>query len=90
MSTPDEQLLTGAQSDGDLWALKPWWCQPWTILLTGLVVPAASWLVLHQLWITLPVIVGVLLWWFLFLVLAPAAYRQAAKAAQAGDGEHSS
>lgn len=60
--------------------LKPWWCQPWTILLTGFVVIAASWLFAASLgldqrwWITLPVAVLVLLWWGLFLVLVPTSY----------------
>jgi len=24
------------------WSLKPWWCQPWSILLTGVLVIAGS------------------------------------------------
>jgi hypothetical protein len=59
----------------DLWQLKPWWCQPWSILLTGLVAVAGSWLLLQRWWITAPLAVAVLLWWWLFLVLVPAAYR---------------
>ena len=62
----------------DLWSSKPWWCQPWTILLTGVAVPLLSWLLLHALWITALLSLVVLAWWWLFLVLAPAAYRQAA------------
>ena len=61
-----------------IWASKPWWCQPWTILLTGLVVVAGSWVVLHRWWISLPVGLGVVAWWAVFLVLVPAAYRQQA------------
>ncbi|MEX1316620.1 MAG: DUF6737 family protein [Synechococcaceae cyanobacterium] len=56
--------------------MKPWWCQPWSIVLTGLSGIGASWLVLHRWWITAPATVVVLLWWWLFLVLAPAAYRR--------------
>ena len=51
------------------------WCQPWSILLTGLIAMLSSWLLLHRLWITVPVSGMVLIWWFVFLVLAPAAYR---------------
>lgn len=58
-----------------LWALKPWWCQPWSILLTGIAAIAGSWLLLGRLWITLPCAALVLLWWWLFLVLVPSAYR---------------
>ena len=35
-----------------------------------------SWLLLHRWWVTAPVAAAVLLWWALFLVLVPAAYRQ--------------
>jgi hypothetical protein len=63
-----------------LWALKPWWCQPWSILLTGIVAIAGSWFLLGRLWITIPGAALVLLWWWLFLVLVPTAYRAEARA----------
>jgi hypothetical protein len=63
-------------SVGSIWQLKPWWCQPWSILLTGVAMILASWLVLHRLWITAPLSCVVLLWWLLFLVVVPASYRQ--------------
>ena len=50
------------------------WCQPWSILLTGLIAMVSSWMLLHRLWITVPASVLVLSWWYVFLVLAPAAY----------------
>ena len=62
-------------TDTDLWSHKPWWCQPWTIVLTGLLVVGGSWLVLHRLWVTGPVALVVGCWWFLFLVIAPTTYR---------------
>jgi membrane protein YdbS with pleckstrin-like domain len=62
-------------SELDLWAEKPWWCQPWTIILTGVLAVSGSWLVVHRLWITIPLATIVLAWWILFLVIAPAAYR---------------
>lgn len=58
-----------------IWAQKPWWCQPWSILLTGLGAVVASWWWLQLWWITGPVALLVLLWWLLFLVLVPASYR---------------
>jgi membrane protein YdbS with pleckstrin-like domain len=62
-----------------LWALKPWWCQPWSILLTGIVAIAGSWFLLGRLWITIPGAALVLLWWWLFLVIVPRAYRAEAR-----------
>ena len=68
-------LATEDSSSSSLWQSKPWWCQPWTILLTGLAVIAVSWLLLHRWWISAPVALAVLLWWWLFLVVVPRAYR---------------
>jgi hypothetical protein len=54
-----------------IWQLKPWWCQPWSILLTGLLMISGSWIWLGRWWLTVPLAAGVLLWWWLFLVLMP-------------------
>lgn len=62
-------------SDSGLWSQKPWWCQPWTIILTGLIVIAASWFLMHRLWVTGAAAMVVFSWWVLFLVMAPSAYR---------------
>ena len=42
-------------------------------------VVGGSWVLLHRLWISLPLSVGVVAWWLLFLVLVPAAYRSSAE-----------
>ena len=44
-----------------------------------MLVIGGSWAMLHRLWISLPLALGVLAWWLLFLVLVPAAYRSAAE-----------
>jgi len=68
---------TSAGADTDsIWVHKPWWCQPWTIVLTGLAVVSGSWLVLQRWWITAPLSLAVVLWWLVFLVLVPRAYMQ--------------
>ena len=72
--------------DLSIWSHKPWWCQPWSILLTGVAVAISSWLLFGRWWLSLLVAVGVLLWWGLFLVLVPAAWRQEAQAAQVEGG----
>lgn len=59
-------------NDMPFWSRKPWWCQPWSILLTGVTAIALSWLGLHRWWITLALGAMVLVWWGLFLVLVPA------------------
>ena len=59
-----------------LWDEKPWWCQPWSIVLTGLIAIAGSWWLLHKIWITGLVVLAIAAWWLLFLVLVPKAYRE--------------
>ena len=73
---PQEQPLS---EQPPFWSLKPWWCQPWSIICTGVLMVGGSWALLHRLWISLPLSLGVLAWWLLFLVLVPAAYRSAAE-----------
>jgi len=76
--------LTGPAADNpeaaslgqSIWAHKPWWCQPWTIIATGSLAIGASWLLMHRWWISIPLAASVLVWWWMFLVLVPAAYRR--------------
>ena len=63
-----------------MWAMKPWWCQPWSIVLTGVVIPSVSWVLLHRWWITLPVVGVILVWWVLFLVIVPGQYAEMLRA----------
>jgi hypothetical protein len=63
--------------DPDMWASKPVWCQPWTILGFGSGVVSVVWAVSgSNPWITALVAVPILVWWYLFLALVPASYRQ--------------
>jgi len=70
------ESATQSPAPGSIWQLKPWWCQPWSILLSGAAGIGGSWVVLQRWWITAAVAVAVGLWWLMFLVLVPAAYRQ--------------
>jgi hypothetical protein len=67
--------MTGPPS---LWSHKPWWCQPWSIVLTGVTVVGGSGWWPGRWWVSLPLAAAVLLWWWLFLVVVPAAYRASA------------
>ncbi|CBI28702.3 uncharacterized protein LOC100244184 [Vitis vinifera] len=57
-----------------VWDTKPSWCQPWTIMLTGVSVIACSWLILHSAVITSLVLSVISLWWYIFLYSYPKAY----------------
>ncbi|MBD0346221.1 MAG: hypothetical protein ICV63_15640 [Coleofasciculus sp. Co-bin14] len=78
------------------WNYKPWWCQPWSILLTGVIIVVGSWGLLRTLWVTVLVSIPILVWWIYFLLLWPQLmnrmisdenYRQSAQDSrtQAGD-----
>lgn len=57
-----------------VWDYKPGWCQPWSILLTGITVVTSSWLVLHNIWLTSAVSFVIIAWWVYFLILYPKAF----------------
>lgn len=79
--TPPPPLQQSAGSALSFWAYKPRWCQPWSIISTGALLVAGSWLLLHRWWISLPLGLAVVAWWGLFLVLVPAAWRAEQQAA---------
>lgn len=53
------------------WSYKPWWCQPWSILLTGITLISGSWLLFKTLWVTIIVSIPLLLWMGFFLLVWP-------------------
>lgn len=55
----------------NIWHYKPWWCQPWSIVLTGISLIGGSWLLLKTVWITLVVALPVLTWMGFFLLIYP-------------------
>ncbi len=61
-------------SYNDFWDEKPFWCQPWSILLTGIIVILISLWWPNRIWITSILSILILLWWILFLLIAPIAY----------------
>lgn len=59
------------QKSPSIWDYKPWWCQPWSIILTGFSLIGGSWLLLSNLWITIVVAIPVLIWMLYFVVIFP-------------------
>ena len=58
-------------SNFNLWNYKPWWCQPWSIILTGITIITGSWLIFHNLWLSILVTMPIIVWWVYFLILYP-------------------
>ena len=75
---PDQPDSEGPKNSErhSIWDHKPWWCQPWSIVATGIAMVGGSWWLLHRWWISSPLALGIGVWWWLFLVVVPAAYRQ--------------
>ena len=59
-----------------VWDYKPGWCQPWSIVLTGISIVTGSWLLLHNLWLSLAVSLPIIAWWVYFLILYPKAFAE--------------
>ena len=55
----------------NIWDYKPWWCQPWSILSTGIGLIAGSWIMFHIIWITIIMTILVTVWWSYFLIMYP-------------------
>lgn len=53
------------------WSYKPWWCQPWSILLTGITIISSSWFVLKIIWLTIIISIPILTWMGFFLIIWP-------------------
>ena len=56
------------------WKEKPIWCQPWSIILTGITILITSWIIFKSVLISSVILLFVLLWWALFLLVAPSTY----------------
>ncbi|MBD3882731.1 hypothetical protein IFO70_13245 [Phormidium tenue FACHB-886] len=68
--------MPDSQSLPSIWQLKPWWCQPWSIVLTGITLISGSWLLFQTIWVTLLVALPILVWMGFFLLVYPKAMQQ--------------
>ncbi|GJD24090.1 hypothetical protein RIVM261_090460 [Rivularia sp. IAM M-261] len=59
------------QEPVNVWDYKPWWCQPWSILLTGTTIIGASWIIFKIIWLTILVAIPILTWMGFFLLVYP-------------------
>jgi hypothetical protein len=60
-----------SQKPTSIWNYKPWWCQPWSILLTGVTLIASSWVLFKTFWLTSLIAIPVLTWMGFFLLIYP-------------------
>jgi hypothetical protein len=74
MTPPNEIIQQTKNKDNHLptvWSYKPWWCQPWSILLTGCCLIVGSWGLFHHIWVTAIVAIPVITWMGFFLLVYP-------------------
>ena len=60
----------------DFWNLKPFWCQPWSIISFGILVLIFSWTLFNNIIISSIFLFLVISWWILFLIIAPKLHKE--------------
>ncbi|NEQ42642.1 MAG: hypothetical protein F6K00_03395 [Leptolyngbya sp. SIOISBB] len=63
--------MAHSSQSSSVWDYKPWWCQPWSIVLTGISIIGGSWLLFHRYWLTGIVAVPILVWMVFFVLVYP-------------------
>ena len=64
-----------SNSKNKFWDLKPYWCQPWSIISFGILVLTFSWILFNNLIISFIIGFFIIIWWILFLILVPNLYQ---------------
>ena len=63
-------------SNKSFWDLKPFWCQPWSIIVFGILVLTLSWKIFNNILITSILSFFIIIWWIVFLIIAPNSYQE--------------
>jgi len=63
-----------SNSKKQFWDLKPYWCQPWSIILFGNFAIISSWIFFNNIIITSILASIIIIWWVVFLIIAPRSY----------------
>ena len=63
-----------SNSKNNYWDLKPSWCQPWSIIGFGTLLLIFSWILFENIIVTSGLAVIIIIWWILFLIIAPNSY----------------
>ena len=68
-------FLMETNSTKSFWDLKPYWCQPWSIISFGILILISSWILFNNILITSFLAFFIIVWWILFLIIAPNSYQ---------------
>ena len=58
----------------DFWEETPLWCQPWSIILTGIIIFIITYFLFDIIILQIFISICILAWWYIFLFIAPKAY----------------
>ena len=78
-STLEDMLLVSQKEDDEeknVWKTKPFWCQPWTIVLTGVGIISLPTIVFDWKAVSGVFVVPIAAWWYIFLYAYPKSYRE--------------
>ncbi len=65
-----------SNSKKSFWNSKPSWCQPWSIISFGILVLVISFILFNSIILTTILGFFIIIWWILFLILAPISYQE--------------
>ena len=71
MDNKKEPQNLKTSENNSVWNHKPWWCQPWSIILTGFTIISGSWLLFKLVWVTILVSIPISAWMGFFVILFP-------------------
>jgi hypothetical protein len=89
MTQAERSPQPSASQSASVWQYKPWWCQPWSILLTGVSIIGGSWYTFHLWWLTGLIALPILTWMGFFLILYPRLMAEEIAQAQASQTDDS-
>ena len=71
-----QNSLMESNSKKIFWDLKPYWCQPWSIILFGITLAIISLTLFNNLIITSILSFFIIIWWIVFLIIVPNLYQE--------------
>ena len=75
-SLEDVLLLQKEDEKNNVWKTKPFWCQPWTIVLTGVGIISLPTILFDWKAVSGVFVVPIAAWWYIFLYAYPKSYRE--------------
>ena len=77
----EEMLLLNARDweemeERNVWKTKPVWCQPWTIVLTGLTIIILPTFLFDWKYVSAAFAFPIGAWWYIFLYAYPKSFRE--------------